>query len=820
MKHHVACGVLIMLLSLLPGTALLAGAQQEGGDPSYSHLTFDEVARTGHEVNYEEVADAYGGPMSRAPVVSVKAHPEVIWVRPDMGIGMVANPVAFGVNFLPVPIPWRKVERTLRRGYLPIVTSRVREGDLSYEQEVYATLLDEGEVRTGHEKQVVIVRMSVLNTDPSECRGGVLWGFIPAEVSTSSEGSPYKLFGEYTLFDVTGSLPSVPAKPLERVDDVLRDGPAFLGVHQEGPGVRATRYDKVLKWEMDLLPGQKKSVVLKISTNKQGFTDSEMDRVRKLDYYTALDRRVASLEAVLARGMKIQVPEEIVNNIYKAQILYNQTQMVQAADRDYYVPVQGSVGFWPWEQMKQLVALDAFGYHQDVQRSLGYFLKRQGKRPPKDMKAKSYAGVFSSSGMFEESGWQRDPESTIYGYIAARTAEKEQDFPDWVSNTGASLRAFGEHYFYTRDKNWLEAVAPAMVKACDWIITMRESTKVRDAQGQKVLYYGLMPAGQPYDPAVTQKPDYYVGISDSYTYQGLHRIAQALADIGHPEGTRLLKEAESYRQDILEVMRRVRKTGPDMPPYPEHLYGPEGWASGDSGAICLVDTGLLDPRDPAFTQLEDYMKRHFNYGVLGLSERMKIDDSVVAGSYYMVTSEDIYHYGWVVRGEVEKALLTFYSTLAFGVDKDTLGAVERFSLYDRRYAPFFIDSSGGMRICDMIRRTLFLERDSELRLLAAVPRRWLEAGKKIVVENAPTYFGTMNLKVESQVEQQNIVADLDLQVERAGQLPKIRLRLPHPDRLSMKQVTVNGKPWPNYDAAAETINLMPTQKSYHVVAQF
>ena len=34
--------------------------------------------------------------MSRAPVISVKAHPEIVWVRPDMGIGMVANPMAFG----------------------------------------------------------------------------------------------------------------------------------------------------------------------------------------------------------------------------------------------------------------------------------------------------------------------------------------------------------------------------------------------------------------------------------------------------------------------------------------------------------------------------------------------------------------------------------------------------------------------------------------------------------------------------------------------------------------------------------------------------
>src|SRR5208283_2541246 len=95
-------------------------APKEGGDPAYQHLTFDAVVRSRHEVNYEEVADAYGGPMSRGPLVSVKAHPEIVWGRPDMGIGMVANQVAFGVGNPPVLIRWRDVERSLLKGYLPI----------------------------------------------------------------------------------------------------------------------------------------------------------------------------------------------------------------------------------------------------------------------------------------------------------------------------------------------------------------------------------------------------------------------------------------------------------------------------------------------------------------------------------------------------------------------------------------------------------------------------------------------------------------------------------------------------------------------------
>jgi hypothetical protein len=789
---------------------------KEGGDPSYQHLTFDEVARAQREVRYEEVADAYGGPMSRAPVVSVKAHPELVWVRPDMGIGMVANPLAFGMGTPPALVRWREVERSLMKGYLPIVISRYRDGNLMFEQVLYGTLLDGGEVKTGHEKQVVMLRMSVTNTSFTERLHATWWAFVPAAVATT-DGPPY--FWSYDLFDVKGALPAVPEQALKEPDDILRDGSTLLGVHAEGPGVKVTPYEKALRFEMDLLPGQKKSAYLKVSTNKQGLTTEEIERLHQLDFFSARDQRALELEAILAAGAKIRVPEKIVNDIYKAQILYNQTQMVQAADRPYYVPVQGSNGVWPWEQMKQLTVLDAFGYHEDVRKSLGYFLKLQGRRPP-NAKVKSFEGVFPSTGTFEESGWERDSASTIYGLMAQRAWGKEGNFPNWVSNTGSALRAFAEHYFYTRDRRWLESVAPAMVKACDWIIQTRQTTKVKNEQGEKVLQYGLMPAGQPYDTEAGQGPDYFYCMSDGYTYQGFKRMAEALVDARHPEGTRLLQEAESYGQDILEAMRRVRCGDPNLPPYPERLRGPDGWGSLGSGELALIDTGLVAPEDPVFEQIENFMKSHFNYNVLGLSGRCHADDPHVRGSYYMVSSEDVYHYAWVTRGEVEKALLSFYSALAFGVDKDTLGAIERFSLYDRRYAPFFIDSSGGMRICQMIRRTLVLEKGSELRLLPGAPRHWLEAGKTIQLKDAPTYFGEVNLSVESQVQRKQIVADLKMHLDGPDRLKSVSLRIPHPTKQRMKQVTINSQPWTKFSSETEMIQMNPLQSRHEIVVQY
>ena len=814
-----------------PGVTLLNAAAQvavpptppseatgfkEGGDPAYHHLTFDAVTRDHHEVTYEEVADAYGGPMSRGPLVSVKAHPELVWSRPDMGIGMVANPLAFGIGTSPQMVRWQSVERSLLHGYLPIVVSRYKDGDLRFEQMLYATLLDGGDVKTGREKQVAMIRMSAFNASPTEPQQAVWWAFAPAAVATT-DPPPY--FWSYKLFDVTGALPTVTDQPAREPDGVWRDGQALLGAYEPGPGVAPVAYEKAVRFEMDLLPGQKKNVCLKLSTNKRGLTTEELVRLRRLDFTTERDRRVLDLDAVLNRGAKIRVPEDAVNNIFRAQILYNQTQMVQAADRDYYMPVQASAGVWPWEHMHQLSALDGFGYHDDVRKSLAYFLKLQGRRPP-NAQVKSYAGFFPSSGTFEESGWEDDTDSTIYGVIAHRPESKAGTFPNWLCNTGCVLRLHAAHYFYTRDRQWLMSVAPALIKGCDWIIESRQSTMQRDAQGEKVLQYGLMPAGQPYDTPVGKGDEFFYCWTDGYTYFGFEHIAEALADAGHADGPRLLREAASYRHDILEAMRRVRNTDPNLPVYPEKIHGPEGWGSFGSGALSLVHVGLVGSSDPAFEAMEHYMKEHFNLNVLGLTARCHQDDKGNRGSYYVTLTEDVWHAAWAERGEVEKALLCFYSNLAYGVDKETRGAIERFMLHDRRYAPFFMDASGGMRICNMIRRTLMLEQGRELRLLPATPRRWLEAGKKIEVEDVRTYFGSVSLRVDSQVQRQRIVAELEMKVTSPERLKKVSLRVPHPAREQMKKVTLDGRPWSEFQAETETIQFAPTPRQRQVVVEY
>jgi len=802
-------------------------------------LTFDQVEKDRHESTYEEVAKHYRGPMSKHPVISVKGHPEVIWVRPDMGVGAVANSFSFAVGSPPHEIPWREVTRSLKLGYLPIVISKWQSGPLLITQTSFATLLGTGEVRTGHEKQVAVVEMSVSHTDSSIAARESLWAFVPGSIL--AKGVPPFPYNTYDLFEIVGKRPPIPGYPSEAKDNLLRDGARIIGTYSMDSSIPAQIYDHVLHFAVELKPKESKSIRLMVTSSERGLTIAEAAIVQSMDFSSVLRQRVLNLEATLAVGTQITVPDDVVNNIYRAQILHYQTQILQAADKNYCLPVQGFQGVWPWEAMKLTTHLDSIGHHDDVRKCLEYFLKIQGRFPPHGA-FKSSDAVFGGTIAFEESGWEKDPKSTLYGQLARSNAGKEGEFPNWMNGTGAMLHAFATHYRYTRDREWLERVAPALIRACDWIISERQETKQTDAEGQKVLHFGLLPIGRAYDTAeeaIRQlasdgeltggKMDdrhaplatYYPCFTDSYSSQGLSSIAEALAEIAHPQSSRLMKEAEAYRGDILEVMSRTRTTDQNGPPYPERLNRPPAWAEFATGALAYLDSGFLPSGSEAFEQLEAYMKVKWNRGVLGLTGGMeKNGDPHGSNSFYVNFSEDIWHRGWLLRGQTEKALLTFYSMLAYGVDKQTFATVERFHLSDDRYAPFFMDTSANARVCGLIRQALLLEEGKVLHLLAGAPRRWLEDGRQIEITKGTTTATKLDLNIKSHVQEGKVFVALTLSDLHSEKLEGLRLRIPHPSRQQMKKVLVNAQPWTRFNSEREIIELTPGNGRTEIVVMY
>jgi hypothetical protein len=60
----------------------------------------------------------------------------------------------------------------------------------------------------------------------------------------------------------------------------------------------------------------------------------------------------------------------------------------------------------------------------------------------------------------------------------------------------------------------------------------------------------------------------------------------------------------------------------------------------------------------------------------------------------------------------------------------------------------------------------------------ATPRRWLEEGKRIVVERAPTAFGPVSVAMESHLERGEVIADVSLPIRQTPHRTLMRARVP------------------------------------------
>jgi hypothetical protein len=154
------------------------------------------------------------------------------------------------------------------------------------------------------------------------------------------------------------------------------------------------------------------------------------------------------------------------------------------------------------------------------------------------------------------------------------------------------------------------------------------------------------------------------------------------------------------------------------------------------------------------------------------------------------------------RDEPDLALVSFYGMLAQGFTRNTFIAGEGSSLVplDERGRQFYCppNSAGNAHLLQMLRYLLVQDWDLDddgkpetLRLCFGTPRRWLEDGKVIKVEKAPTAFGPISLRLESKLSQNEIIADLDLPRRNAPERVLLRARVP--EGWKVISASANGK---------------------------
>lgn len=532
----------------------------------------------------------------------------------------------------------------------------------------------------------------------------------------------------------------------------------------------------------------------------------EWAKLRELRYDEAFEVVRSYWRGRVEQGTQIMTPEPMINDFYKAHVshlLLNTDREVGTSDR--YVARVGtfSYGAYSNESCMMVSDLDRRGYHKRAEQALEMWLHYQGSVALPGTYS-SRDGVFYGAGGYEDGGYNQH-----HGFV---------------------LWCLGEHYWYTRDVEWLKRAEPKIVKGCEWIIRERQRTIAQAEQAPiQAIERGLLPAG-----SLEDIRDWRCWLSTNvYSWWGLDNAAKALADAGLSDGARLMKEADAYRRDILaaftEAMRRspvVRlRDGswiPHIPPEVHRRGRTFGWITETlEGAISMIRIGMIDPWDRMATWVikdyEDnlYISQQYGYNITG-EEFDKYWFS--RGGISMQANLLCNPIPYLLRDEPKHFLRAYFNAFAVSYFPDTRMMTEHALPNIGDHAGDHYKSSDESNSTYWLRLMFIQEHGDELWLGAAIPRYWLADGKTSGIENAQTYFGPMSVRYESKLSQGRIEVTLD----PPGRNPpkKIFARFRHPEAKKMTRCEINGKPYKDFDVEKEWVVLSECPSAQTQIAAY
>ena len=647
-----------------------------------------------------------------------------------------------------------KLSYRLDQGVLPILHSVQDEQDVMYNVTAFASLekqvLQTGKVRgsdwqvayskTGHnqlgkdelEKMQQQIREETLEREEE------LLCIIRIEALNVSK------MPTHAWFKVPYAIPAViPITP-----NSWREGMSMLG--EQVLAISRLNGQRMPAEEMAVMikPGEK--CVFEIIVPHNPLDQERAAELFNLDYQQHLQACRRFWQEKLEKAAKISVPERTIDERIKAGLLHLDIMTLGKYDEGPLLPTVGGYSPIGTESAPMIQYYDSIGLEKTAERCIDFFLERQRED----------------------------------GFI--------QNFNNYESETGPLLWSAAEHFRYSQNLQWLQRVTPKLRQACDYLLAWRERNKKEEYRERG--FYGLV------DGKVADPNDFFHSFFlNAGTYAGLSGMAEALQHSIPEYAQTLTAEVELYKHDLVHALEYSLAHSPVKPtadgswvasaaPWVEYTGCVSFYADGGNwfthgafaarsslvGALYFAITDIFAPKGKVMDSLLKANQHPVTRENAGLSQ-----------PYYC--RHDLAH---LKRGEVKLFLKTFYNQVSALQDRQSYGFWEHYygaSEYKTHEEAWFLMQ---------LRWMLFFEEDNGLTLFKAVPRRWLEPGKKIKLEGVKSYFGKLNAEVEASAKQ--IVCRYE--VERPVSL--VRLRLPHPQ--GIKAVKCLGG---LYDSESETVSV-------------
>jgi hypothetical protein len=701
----------------------------------------------------------------------------------------------------------RRASVSLQDGYLPVVTQQWENDGLRYSEEAFTTLLrgplsPDGPGRDEQTPAILLLRLTAENS-ASSARTAHVWLSVQTEEQQNGQGAKaeekLRVTGKQVwtqgavprlraTFDTAGPLPS---------------GAGAAPVH----------------FTFEVPAGSRGAVTLKLPFVPD-LSRAEAAELERMDYAAQRDRVAAYWLEHVGAGARFSTPEPRFDLLMKALLWHirmgvtkdpvSGLYMVPAAGYDYQVFAN--------EACFQALLLDTLGQHETAAAYLEAFLRLQG--------SKGFPGL------------HRGMEDAIFHGVRVN-----QQYDYTASTYGLDhptvLWTLGEHYLYSRNKEWLLHAWPHMEKAIAWIQKQREATRQPGARE-----YGLLPAS-----SLEDNSDWANWFSiNSYAWAGLDRAARALADIGHPEAARIRAAADSYRSELrnavlrasqaapltqlrdgtyvpyvpVEPNQRFRRFGPSRVEYYKR-YGKPGIpmlrlaATREAlyGPIILLNMGVFGTDEPiANWILDDWEDNVTLTSGLGVNVHGITDDRLWFSQGGMVFQANLQNpiLVYLKRHEIPAAVRSIYNNFVACLYPDANALTEEFHEWSHASGPFY-KTPDEARFVNRIRDALALEDGDALYLASGVPRRWLESPAGIRVDAIATYFGPVSYSMKPGAEPGTIEAAVQLPVRNPAGKVWLVARMPQG---RIHSVTINGEPWTKIDNSREAIELPQGSSSLQI----
>lgn len=497
----------------------------------------------------------------------------------------------------------------------------------------------------------------------------------------------------------------------------------------------------------------------------------ERETLTHLNYDSARERTVDFWLSYLAKGAEFRVPDQAVNDLFRANLWHALMLPRRHDDGQVDLPYTNfgynQVGT-PWP-INQAVYVDYMLY---------------GLRGYNKIAADEIQAIFHNNQEFS-------------GRISG--------IAHWLTYGPAMLYAVAQNYLLSNDKESFEKLLPETLRTLEWCIK-----QVGDASSTPGPTQGTV-TGPLNDLTGTG----YWAFNQAYLYAGIELMGKALERDGNPRAEECLKLARQYRAAIEHAFKVASVLSPLVqlrdhtwvPYVPSDIATPgrnfQQWypSDVDTGATHLLRLKALPAEgELADSLLNDHEDNLFLHG-WGMANEPVYNPQATA---------------YLFRDDVRAVIRSFYSLMACGFSHSVYGPVE----HRWRWPQYFGPPSTDGAWFELYRNMLVREADDQTLMLGqATPRAWLEDGKEISVQRAPTWFGKLSLEIQSHASSGTIEASFQLDRNQPGTTVVLRLR--HPQERPLQQVTINGKAWLDFDVKKEWVRVPNVQaERYSVVAKY